>query len=328
MINITPTIKPGDTVQIFSNNENIDNTITQNERFVYNISGSDRVDTNLYNSQGIDDTNFKPLYWTKQKVDLIINGDVVSKSRDSIESQIYPTANIISDFNIDDTEIFVDDISLFDYENSNQINFDAIVLSNNNVGIATTDFSTQYEALSGISNVQGFDSSIIGISAKSGIGVPLSIEFILSREGGIFPDIQVGYPVYISGTFVGNGVTSIDTSDTDIVSISTSYLNNVYKVHAFDSLTGIMTCNVKSDTSVVGIATTGTLDYPVGRMSWGRLSGFTRSSSPISIAVTGYVSSLGISSEGYNSGLSTYPIIQRRGFGLRNNGSLVKEDLA
>ena len=59
-------------------------------------------------------------------------------------------------------------------------------------------------------------------------------------------------------------------------------------------------------------------------MSWGRLSGFTRSSTPISIAVTGYVSSIGISSESYSAGLSTYPTIQRRGFGLRSNGSLSK----
>jgi hypothetical protein len=88
-----------------------------------------------------------------------------------------------------------------------------------------------------------------------------------------------------------------------------------------------MTCNVASDTSIVGIATTGTLNYPVGKMSWGRLSGFTRSSSPISIAVTGYVSSAGISSESYSAGLSTYPIIQRRGFGLRSTGSLIKDKL-
>jgi len=123
---------------------------------------------------------------------------------------------------------------------------------------------------------------------------------------------------------VGDGVISIDSSDSDIVAISTSNLNNVYKIHDFDPITGIMVCNVASDTSIVGIATTGTRNYPAGRMTWGRLSGFTRSTSPISIAVTGYVSSAGISSESYNAGLSTYPIIQRRGFGLRNNGSLSK----
>jgi hypothetical protein len=321
--NIIETIKVGDTIQIFSNN-NISNTITQNKRTVYDIAGSDKIETNLYNAQGIDEINEKPLYWTKQKDDLLINGEVVSKSRDSIEPQIYPTANIIGNLGYNDTEIFVDDSSLFNYENESPINFGAVVFTNTNVGIATTDFSTQFEVISGISNVEGFKASVVGIATTTGIGTPLAIKFTLSRQSGIFPDIQIGYPIYISDTNVGSGVTSIDTSNSNIVAISTSNLNNVYKIHAFDSLTGIMTCNVASNTSIIGIATTGTLNYPVGGMTWGRLSGFTRYSSPISIAVTGYVSSVGINSESYSAGLSTYPIIQRRGFGLRSNGSLSK----
>jgi len=315
-------------VQVFSNNSNISNTITQDKRVIYDIAGSDKIETNLYNLQGIDTINEKPLYWTKQKVDLSINGDIISKSRDSIESQVYPTANIIRNFEISDTEVFVDDSSLFNYENESSISFDAVVFTNTNVGIATTDFSTQNEILNNISTVEGFEASVVGIATTTGIGNPLAIEFTLSRQSGTFPNLQVGYPVYISNTRVGNGVTSIDTSNSDIVAISTSGLNNVYKIHAFNSITGIMTCNVASNTSIVGIATTGTLNYPVGRMTWGRLSGFTRSSSPISIAVTGYISSIGISSEGYSAGLSTYPIIQRRGYGLRNNGSLKKDKVS
>lgn len=322
--NAIETLKVGDTIQVFSNNNNINNTITQDKRVIYDIAGSDKIETNLYNLQGIDAINEKPLYWTKQKVDLLINGDIVSKSRDSIESQVYPTANIIGNFGNSDTEIFVDDSSLFNYENESPISFDAVVFTNTNVGIATTDFSTQYETLNNITTVEGFEASVVGIATTTGIGTPLAIRFTLSRQSGTFPNLQVGYPVYISGTRVGSGVTSIDTSNSDIVAISTSGLNNVYKIHAFNSTTGIMTCNVASNTSIVGIATTGTLNYPVGRMTWGRLSGFARSSSPISIAVTGYTSSIGISSEGYSAGLSTYPILQRRGYGLRSNGSLPK----
>jgi hypothetical protein len=220
---------------------------------------------------------------------------------------------------------------LFNYENESPINFNAVMFTNTNVGIATTDFSTQFEVITGISDVEGFSASVVGIATTTGIGSSLAIKFTIRNISNLnpldFSDLQVGYPVYISNTTVGNGVTSIDTSNSDIVAISTSNLNNVYKIHAFNPTTGIMTCNIASNTSIVGIATTGTLNYPVGRMTWGRLSGFTRSSSPISIAVTGYVSSIGISSEGYSAGLSTYPIIQRRGFGLRNNGSLIRENL-
>ena len=53
-----------------------------------------------------------------------------------------------------------------------------------------------------------------------------------------------------------------------------------------------------------------------GKFSWCRLSGFTRNSSPIGLAVTGYITNLG---------LTTFPTIQRRGYGLRDSGSLRKD---
>ena len=324
-IDSSETIKVGDILQLFSNNTNLNQTITQDSRIVYDISGSDKVETNLYTAQGVDTINEKPIYWTKQKVDLSINGEVVSKSRDSLESQIYPTANIIQDFSSTSTELFVDNGELFNYEDQSPIQFDVNVFTNVSVGIATTNFSTQYELLSDVSNVEGFSASIVGIETTVGIGVSLGIKFTLSRNPFTFPDIQVGYPVYIFNTKVGSGVTSIGSNDNDIVGTSTSHLNNIYKVSAFNSTLGIMTCNVHSETSYVGIATTGTIKYPVGNMSWGRLSGFSRSSSPISIGVSQYTSSIGISSETYGAGLSTYPIVQRRGYGLRNVGPLVKK---
>jgi len=317
-INTVETVKVGDTVQIFSNNSNIQNTITQNKRIIYDISGSDKIETNLYTNQGIDSVNNKPLYWTKQKTDLILNGESISKSRDSLESQIYPTANIIEDFNISSNQIFVDDSSLFNYEGESPINFDAFIFSNNS--------AEEYEIITDISDVEGYDVSIVGIATTNGIGSSLALKFTLDRDPFSFPDLQVGYPVYISQTSIGQGVTSVNTSNTDIVSISTSFLNNIYQIHAINSTLGIITCNIASNTSIVGIATTGTLEYPVGRLSWGRLSGFSRSANPISIGVTGYTSSIGITTVGYSAGLSTYPIIQRRGYGLRSSGAL-KRDL-
>jgi hypothetical protein len=65
---------------------------------------------------------------------------------------------------------------------------------------------------------------------------------------------------------------------------------------------------------VVGIATTGT--KIAGKFSWGRMSGFTRSVYPISIAVTGRT---------VDVGLTTFATIQRRGYGLRDTGALKKD---
>jgi hypothetical protein len=310
VFNVQQTIKVGDTLQVFSNNNIIDKTITQNPRIVYEIAGSDRVETNLYGEQGIDILNQKPVYWTKQKSDLIINGEFISKSRESLEPQIYPTANIISNLTTTSSEIFVDSINLFNYENINPIKFDAFIVS---------DSIEKYELIKNISVLEGSNSSIVGIATTTGIGVPLALEFkVIPSPAGL----SIGYPIYISNTSVGNGVTSINTGNTDIVSISTSFLNNIYYVSDYNSSVGVLTCNIHSATSIVGIATTGTEEYPVGKLSWGRMSGFTRSSNPISIGVSGYTSSVGITSFGYNSGLSTYPIIQRRGVGFNETGSL------
>ncbi|MGA1047379.1 MAG: hypothetical protein ACO3UU_05175, partial [Minisyncoccia bacterium] len=125
-----------------------------------------------------------------------------------------------------------------------------------------------------------------------------------------------GYPIYIFNTKVGNGVTSIDTNDTSIVGISTTFLDNVYYVSGFNNAVGVITCNVHSATSIVGIATTGlTANGGVGNFSWGKLSGFSRGSQPISIDVSGFT---------VNSGLTTFPTIQRRGFGFKSIGAITE----
>jgi hypothetical protein len=314
-VSVEESLKIGDTIQVFSNNNLIENTTTQEKRIVYDITKTDTLETNLYYEQGIDEVNYKPISWEKQKRDLIIFGDSVSKSRDSLEGQVYPTANIIKDITTLSTEIFVDNSELFDYENDLD-NLNAIIINH-----SAQQASGNVEIIKDITSVQGKVVNIVGIATTTGIGGhPLALEFAVSEN----PSLSVGYAIYVSGTGVGSGVTSVDSNDSNIVSISTSFVNNVYYVHASSS--GIVTCNIASNTSIVGIATTGTSNAPVGKLSWGRLSGFTRSSSPISIGVSGYTSSIGITSEGYSAGLTTYPIIQRRGNGLRYTGALVKND--
>jgi len=64
------------------------------------------------------------------------------------------------------------------------------------------------------------------------------------------------------------------------------------------------------------LGTTGSPTNICGRFSWGRLSGFTRASSPISIEVTGLR---------VDAGLTTFPTIQRREYGLRDSGALKKD---
>jgi hypothetical protein len=130
--------------------------------------------------------------------------------------------------------------------------------------------------------------------------------------------LSVGYPILVFGTGVGSGVTSVDGGNASIVGIGTSFLDNIYYVKSISASgqNAQIITNIHSGTSVVGLATTAVSSaVPVGRFSWGRLFDVSRSSSPVSIAVTGLT---------IDSGLSTFPTIQRRGYGLRDKGPLKK----
>jgi hypothetical protein len=261
----------------------------------------------LYSNQGVDTENYKPLSWIKQKVDRKINGENVYKTRDSIESLVYPTAKVIKDFSTTVDEIFVDNAEFFDFDTPDT--FDALIVN----GISTTA-SGSVENVTNISLINGFSGIITGITTTTGSGGnPLALKFHLNTLS--YAGLQTGYPIYIFDTRVGNGVTSIDSSNSAVVGIGTTFLDNIYYIHQFSSTTGIITCNINSNTSVVGLATTGSISNPVGKFSWGRLSGFSRSNSPISIGVTGNT---------VDVGLSTFATIQRRGTGLRNTGALPK----
>ena len=170
--------------------------------------------------------------------------------------------------------------------------------------------------------IEGFSGIVTGITTTSGIGVPLALEFKVQHNvtGQYFDGLSIGYPIYIYDTQIGSGVTSINNSNSAVVGIGTTFLDNVYYVSAWylihDAI-GIITCNVDSNSNIVGLGTTGSILNPVGKYSWGLLKGGTRSANPISIGVTGNTV----------SGLTTYPTIQRRGIGIRKTGALPKREV-
>ena len=303
--NVNETIKIGDIVQVLRSS-NV-STVEQDARTVYNVSASDVIETNLYDSQGIDSINYRPMNWTKQKIDQKINEQLIFKTRDSLESMIYPTAKVIGDFSSTDTQIFVDDAEFFNYEDPTSPNFDALIVQDTS--------PIAIEKITGITNITGFSGIVTGIVTTTGIGVPLALKFYLKSSSFDSSQLTVGNPIYIFNTNIGTGVTSIYNSNTSKVGIGTTFLDNIYNISAYSdngSNLGIITCNILSTTSTLGLSTSGLI---VGEFSWGKLSGFSRSSSPVSIAVTG---------KSTNVGLSTFPTIQRRGYGLRDTGSLKK----
>jgi hypothetical protein len=306
---LNETIKRGDTVRVLKNNS-IPGTVSQKDRTIFDLSFSDKFETNLYSDNGVDTENYKPLSWTKQKVDRKINGEDVYKTRDSIESLIYPTAKIIKNFSTTDSELFVDNAQFFNYGTPTK--FDALLVNE----ISNANVNNSIETIADISSVGGFSGIITGITTTTGSGGnPLALRFYLNTP--TYTGLQIGYPIFIFDTSIGNGVTSIDTSNSSVVGVGTTFLDNVYYIHQFSSseTVGIITCNIKSDTSVVGLTSFSNTSNPIGKFSWGRLSGFVRSTSPISMAVTANT---------VDVGLSTFPTIQRRGTGLRSTGALLK----
>ena len=405
--NQKPILERGDELKILNSylNEN-----EQNERNVFNISNSDRVETNLYKDQGLDEINFRPVNIIKQKSDKVISGEITYKTRDSLEAYIYPTAKIIGNISSSESNsIFVDNAEFF---NANIVGsgktFDALVINSLpdpvapkvtatvgaggtisgftifdgggsgytsaptvsisappaeiKVGVGTTATATASILNQSVSEIQitnpglgytiapnvlislpnvvsdkitglvntdtkGYAGIVTGIGTTT-ISGELAIKFELHKTTsyGSLGDIQVGNPIYVFNTVVGNGVTSIDTAGIHTVGMGTTFADNIYHIAELDTSIylsqniGIITCKIHTDTNIVGLATTGSIDNPVGQFSWGELrssGGFGRSSS-VSIAVTGFT---------VDAGLTTFPTIQRRGsrFGIRDTGALKKQ---
>ena len=435
LVDIQETVKRGDEIKVLKSPVGF-TTEQTSERVIKDLLGADLIETNIYTGLGVDENNEKPIRWTKQKVDLIVNGEIIDKSRPILEPQIYPTAKIIGDLSITsgingNDNIFVDNVDSFFYEKGDHIEdevhveaeaqlkyninineVDALITSGHinvgasataivsatgsitsiniteagrgytsvptikitppigsgtTTGIGSTAFATatltngevsgvtlnaiglgytrsnppqviieepvfKTEKITSIDQVQGFTGIITGIKEVTN-GGQLGIKFFYRTErvGENTNDLAVGYPIMITDTTVGTGITSVDTHNSSIVGIGTNFLDNIYIVHGrvtTGSENGEITCNILNGTTtgIPGVGMTGFYNVSetgvttsLGRLSWGRLYNATRSDNPISIGVTGLT---------VNSGLTTFPTIQRKHYsqaslrGLRSSGAI------
>ena len=160
---------------------------------------------------------------------------------------------------------------------------------------------------------------VTGISTTMFEG-DLCIEFTIKRSGANFNPIGADNPIYIFDTQIGTGVTSLTNggNNNNIVGVGTTFLDNVYEVASFSSNgdVGIATCCIDSNTVTTGLSAVGYSTAPIGKYSVGKISGFIRSSSPISVVVKGLI---------VDSGLSTFPTLKRTGGSdtLSNTGGLI-----
>ena len=113
-VDVLPTLKVGDDVQLYSDT---DVTFNQDERLVMDVKSADSVTTNNYAGQGVTPNELltRPISWSKQDVDKIIDTNEVGKDRVYYEPVINPQTNILETIGVNSSSVFVYSLrSLFD----------------------------------------------------------------------------------------------------------------------------------------------------------------------------------------------------------------------
>mgnify|MGYP003131862096 CR=1 FL=1 len=166
-------IEEGDKVQITQGS----GVVEQDERTVFSLDTSKKLETNAYLGNGISESVDRPLSLIKQKEDRIINKSLVSKKRTSLEPRITPTAKIIGDLSTTQTHFYVDNAELFEYEQDNsKINLS--INSRDQIDFVNASATANVSIAGTVSSVSigiagtGYDSApTVKLSAPPSIGV-------------------------------------------------------------------------------------------------------------------------------------------------------------
>ena len=117
-VDIAPSIKVGDRVKLTDQLSGLKNIYTQDQRVVSELQTVDTVHTVPYYGPGItsDSSIIRTIEWCKQKEDFYLDEILISKSREELNSNIFPVANIIRPIGVGSTSIFVNNSTiLFNY---------------------------------------------------------------------------------------------------------------------------------------------------------------------------------------------------------------------
>jgi hypothetical protein len=224
------TIKEGDSIQIGENILDLYDR-EQFERVVKKIVSEDAFDTFPYDSIGIniDPNKARPISWTKQTRDKIINGVLYTKGRPDLKSRNVPTTRIIKSVSKNDITIYVNNaFPLFVEDIGRGLTEelrDIIVLDNNII-----------DSASGIANVSAA-STVSSITIEnSGSGykvtnptVAISSSFVTKKDpiynwkgtSGISTNYEIKSIIY-GNIFVGVGSSSLLIKGVDGISWSNS----------------------------------------------------------------------------------------------------------
>jgi len=277
-IDVDQTVKEGDALRL----QKEDKFGSQDRRTIYTLIASDTVETETYTGVGINTDNafLRPVEWTKQTSDLIIDGLRISKVRNSLEPLYYPTTKVIAPVGPTDTAIYAENVWSFEnIDNLGQTLNDVTIVGAIGVGLTIP----VVEKLKSVSYDGDFGDITDVTTAASGVNSLPTVTFdffpspqIYSKTGdpGTIErtGIATGDYFVVRNTCIGTGVTSIDGDVSTIVGNGTSFIDNVYRAAQVVAIGGTDTIRVSTNVlSLVGVNTAINLKT-YGSFSWGKIN--------------------------------------------------------
>ena len=196
-VDILETVQTGDELKLHDQ----DISYEQGPRTVTSINAADNVNTNPYPGPGIttNETFDRPVNWTKQTQDKVIDGQLITKDRSHYEPLIYPTTSLIQPVGIASTEAYVENIRIF---------FDST--------------KENYGSQDSINIVSQEDAS--GAAGTALVSAAGSITSIVISDVGIgytfTPTVSIEQPVGLGTTQVATGVAVMDGDSLSSVTIT------------------------------------------------------------------------------------------------------------
>lgn len=217
------TIKPGDDIKLEDSERNEFDS-SQESRVVRRLVTHNGLDTFPYSGPGMDENIVKPISWTKQKNDKLINGSLISKSRENQSSKIYPHSKLIKSVGINDNILYVDNAYPLFVELDGDVG--QIIEEKRNIKIIENN---NFEVASFITNVS-YASTINSIQIiNSGNGYDINADAYVNNPINLDPLYQWNFTSGISTTesfnSIAQGEMIVAVGDNNLVAISTD-LNN------------------------------------------------------------------------------------------------------
>jgi hypothetical protein len=254
------TLKEGDEIKLESSE--FSKLITgQLERIIKRLISPNSLDTFPYNQIGISSNVARPISWTKQKNDRLINGSYISKSRSEQKSRIYPTSKLIWNVSPSDETIYVDNAYPLFIELDNGTG--GLIEEKRNVRIVQEyDFVSASVSSVNVSGMSTIASVSIGIGSN-GSGYYFTPEISISN-----PPSGVQDPLYNWSTTLGISTTSnfnsiiqgdiiIGVGNSNLVAISTNLTNWDFDTLNYPSNIDLKKIGVSTQNSYISVGSSG-----------------------------------------------------------------------